>query len=126
MRGIPLDRLSYVGGSDARTILGEDQKALLRLWQEKRGELAPEDLSGNLLVQFGGATEELNRRWFERETGHSIGAVQRFVRHPKLDWMGATLDGIVPGLPLDPHRRGEVGLHGGRGRPRLPDRPVAG
>ena len=69
---------------------------MLRLWQEKRGEIEPEDLSGNLLVQFGGATEELNRRWFERETGHSIGAVQRFVRHPKLDWMGATLDGIVP------------------------------
>jgi predicted phage-related endonuclease len=89
-------RTSYIGGSDARTILGEDEKALFRLWQEKRGELEPEDLSGNLLVQFGGATEELNRRWFERATGHSIGAVQRFVRHPKLDWMGATLDGIVP------------------------------
>src|SRR5215207_7929630 len=58
MRGIPLDRLSYVGGSDARTILGKDENALLRLWQEKRGELAPEDLSGNLIVQFGCATEE--------------------------------------------------------------------
>src|SRR5215207_10089805 len=88
-----LDRASYIGGSDARTILGEDEKALFRLWQEKRGEIEAEDLSGNLLVQFGGATEELNRRWFERETGHSIGAVQRFVRHPKLEWMGATLDG---------------------------------
>jgi len=90
------DRCSYLGGSDARTILGKDENALLRLWQEKRGDLAPEDLSGNLLVQFGCATEELNRRWFERETGHNIGAVQRFVRHPKLEWMGATLDGIVP------------------------------
>ena len=90
------DRCSYLGGSDARTILGKDENALLRLWQEKRGEIEPEDLSGNLLVQFGCATEELNRRWFERETGHSIGAVQRFVRHPKLEWMGATLDGIVP------------------------------
>ena len=89
-------RCEYIGGSDARTILGKDESALLRLWQEKRGEIAPEDLSGNLLVQFGCATEELNRRWFERETGHSIGAVQRFVRHPKLEWMGATLDGIVP------------------------------
>ena len=73
------DRCSYIGGSDARTILGKDEKALLRLWQEKRGEIEPEDLSGNLLVQFGGATEELNRRWFERETGHSIGAVQRLL-----------------------------------------------
>ena len=96
MRGIPLDRLSYVGGSDARTILGKDENALIRLWQEKRGEIEPEDLSGNLLVQFGCATEELNRRWFERETGRQLAQVQRFVRHPKLDWMGATLDGMVP------------------------------
>ena len=68
-------RCEYIGGSDARTILGEDEKALFRLWQEKRGEIEPEDLSGNLLVQFGGATEELNRRWFERETGRQLGAV---------------------------------------------------
>src|SRR5215213_6187147 len=89
-------RCEYIGGSDARTILGKDESALLRLWQEKRGEIQPEDLSGSLLVQFGCATEVLNRRWFTRETGHSIGAVQRFVRHPELEWMGATLDGLVP------------------------------
>jgi predicted phage-related endonuclease len=69
-------RTSYIGGSDARTILGSDESALVRLWQEKRGELEPEDLAANLLVQFGCATEELNRRWFERQTGQSIGAVQ--------------------------------------------------
>jgi predicted phage-related endonuclease len=91
-----LHRKSFIGGSDARTILGSDESALVRLWQEKRGELEPEDLADNLLVQFGCVTEELNRRWFERQTGHSIGAVQRFVRHPKLEWMGATLDGLVP------------------------------
>src|SRR3954466_11037506 len=91
----PPDRASYLGGSDARTILGTDEGALLRLWREKRGELAPEDLSGNLLVQFGCATEELNRRWFTRETGRELKEVQRFARHPTLDWMGATLDGMV-------------------------------
>src|SRR3954471_18963210 len=89
------DRTTYVGGSDARTILGTDENGLIRLWREKRGEVEPEDLSGNLLVQFGCATEELNRRWFTRETGRELGEVQRFVRHPTLDWMGATLDGMV-------------------------------
>jgi predicted phage-related endonuclease len=88
-------RSSYIGGSDAKTILGDDEIALLRLWQEKRGELEPEDLSGNLLVQFGCATEDLNRRWFENETGRRLGHIQHFIRHPKLDWMGATLDGLV-------------------------------
>ena len=33
--------------------------------REKRGEAEPEDLSGNLTVQLGKVTEDLNRRWFE-------------------------------------------------------------
>ncbi len=41
-------RRSFIGGSDARVIMGEDEAALLRLWREKRGEEEPEDLSDNL------------------------------------------------------------------------------
>jgi hypothetical protein len=33
--------------------MGTDDAALLRLWGEKRGEVEPEDLSGNLIVQLG-------------------------------------------------------------------------
>ncbi len=33
--------------------MGDDEAALVRLWQEKRGEIEPEDLSGNLIVQLG-------------------------------------------------------------------------
>src|SRR4051794_31464272 len=95
MATVRIDRKSYLGGSDARTILGNDEDALVRLWREKRAEAEPQDLSGNLLVQFGCFTEELNRRWFTRETGRELKQVQRFVRHPTLDWMGATLDGMV-------------------------------
>ena len=47
------NRRSFIGGSDARIIMGEDEAALLRLWREKRGEIEPEDLSGNLIVQLG-------------------------------------------------------------------------
>ena len=57
----PADRRYFVGGSDARIIMGDDEAALLRLWREKRGEIEPEDLSRNLIVQLGVATEELNR-----------------------------------------------------------------
>src|SRR3954449_2614604 len=89
------NRKSYIGGSDARTIMGRDEHALIRLWREKRGEVEPEDLTRNLLVQFGCVTEELNRRWFERETGRKLGAVQGCMRHSQLDLMGATLDGRV-------------------------------
>ena len=40
-------RRSFVGGSDARIIMGSDEPALLRLWREKRGEVEPDDLSKN-------------------------------------------------------------------------------
>ena len=42
---------------------------VVRLWQEKRGEVEPRDLSHNLVVQLGAVTEELNRRWYEANTG---------------------------------------------------------
>jgi predicted phage-related endonuclease len=91
------DRRSFVGGSDARIIMGSDEAALVRLWREKRGEAEPEDLSGNLIVQLGTATEELNRSWYERNTGRPVRDVQRWVRHSAILWMAATLDGIVEG-----------------------------
>ena len=77
------------------TIMGTDLTALHRLWREKRGEAEPEDLSGNLTVQLGKVTEDLNRRWFETNSGHQVIDVQKHVRHPALHWMGATLDGRV-------------------------------
>jgi predicted phage-related endonuclease len=89
------DRRYFIGGSDARIIVGDDEAALLRLWRVKRGEVEPEDLSGNLIVQLGCVTEELNRRWYEANTGGIITDVQRQVRHPTVRWMGATLDGRV-------------------------------
>ena len=58
--------MNFIGGSDARVIMGKDEKALLRLWQEKRGEVASLDLSGVLIVQLGMVTEDLNRRWYEK------------------------------------------------------------
>jgi predicted phage-related endonuclease len=88
-------RRSFIGGSDARIIMGADEAALIRLWREKRGEAEPEDLSGHLIVQLGRVTEELNRHWYERNTGQMVKDVQRQVRHPVNRWMGATLDGLV-------------------------------
>jgi len=86
-------RRSFIGGSDARIVMGSDEAALIRLWQEKRGEAEPRDLSGNLIVQLGIATEKLNRRWYEANTGQVVTDVQRRIRHPAIRWMAATLDG---------------------------------
>jgi predicted phage-related endonuclease len=92
-----LNRRSFIGGSDARVIMGTDEAALVRLWREKLGEAEPEDLSGNLIVQLGTATEALNRAWYERNSGRKITDVQRRVRHSAIGWMAATLDGVVEG-----------------------------
>jgi putative phage-type endonuclease len=91
------NRRYFIGGSDARIIMGCDEAALVRLWREKRGEAEPEDLSGNLIVQLGTVTEELNRSWYERNTGRQVRDVQRWVKHSAIPWMAATLDGIVEG-----------------------------
>src|SRR5436190_14970270 len=85
----PANRRFFIGGSDARTIMGMDGEALIRLWREKRGEAEPPDYSDSLLVQLGLATEPLNRRWYEKTTGQVIKDVQSWVRHPVVRWMAA-------------------------------------
>ena len=90
-------RRSFIGGSDARVIMGDDEAALFRLWREKRGEVEPEDLSANLIVQLGLVTEPLNRTWYERNTGQAVKDVQSRVQHPVNRWMAATPDGMVEG-----------------------------
>src|SRR5476651_104746 len=81
------NRLHFIGGSDARVIMGKDEKALLRLWREKRGEAAALDLSGVLIVQLGLVTEDLNRRWYELNSGHRISDIQRHAIHRTMPWM---------------------------------------
>ncbi|RXH42081.1 endonuclease [Bradyrhizobium zhanjiangense] len=95
MRFSPHDRRAFIGGSDVRIIMGDDQDELMRLWREKRGEIAPQDLSRNLVVQLGIATEALNRSWYQAATGQTITDIQKRMRHPVHSWMAATLDGMV-------------------------------
>ena len=73
------------------------RRPCIALWREKRGEADPEDLSGNLIVQLGLVTENLNRHWYERNTGQVIKNVQQRVRHPVIRWMAANSDGMVEG-----------------------------
>jgi predicted phage-related endonuclease len=89
------DRRHFIGGSDARIIMGKDEKALLGLWKEKRGEAAPVDLSAVLIVQLGFVTEDLNRRWYELNSGHRVSDIQRHAVHRSIPYMAATLDGLV-------------------------------
>ena len=62
-----------------------------RLWREKRGEREAEGPRPNLVVQLGSITEDLNRTWYERNSGNAVEDVQRRVRHPVHKWIGADL-----------------------------------
>ena len=97
----PIWRRSFIGGSDARIIMGSDEDALLRLWREKRGEVEPEDLSGNLIVQLGMVTEALNRDWYERNTGQTDR-----MRATSAPASCAPVDGGDPRRRRRGHRRG--------------------
>lgn len=90
-----LRRRASIGGSDANIILSGDRERIHRLWQEKRGEAEPEDLSGKLAVMLGCWTEEFNRRWFERLSGRTIVASGRALTCSQHAWRTCTLDGLV-------------------------------
>jgi hypothetical protein len=79
------DRRRFIGGSDARIIMGQDEKALIRLWQEKRG-------GQNLIVQLGVVTEDLNRVWYKRNAVQS-GLTCRFFEET---WRGSRSFGDAP------------------------------
>jgi predicted phage-related endonuclease len=110
------DRRTYIGGSEARILMGSDAAAVMRLWREKRGNIPSRDLSRDLPVQLGSATEALNRRWFEQETGLTVSAVQHFCHHPTVPFMAATLDGLVeqPSSGSPDQRTSEAKTRGSR------------
>jgi hypothetical protein len=75
--------------------MGNDEAPQSACGAKDAGETKPEDLSGNLIVQLGTMTEDLNRTWYERNTGRTVGDVQRLVKHSAIPWMAATLDGVI-------------------------------
>jgi len=65
------DRRAFIGGSDARNVMGEDEAALVRFSKEKRAEIEPEDV-----------TEHLNQHWYETNIRQSENGV-RIQSHPQ-------------------------------------------
>jgi predicted phage-related endonuclease len=88
-------RRAGVGGSDANIIMGGDEKAILKLWEEKVGRSEPEDLSDVFRVQLGLVTEDFNADWFFKKTNLPVIARGEMVKG-KIDFMRSTLDGQIP------------------------------
>ena len=86
-----LQRRKFIGGSDAGRVMSGDWISLFR---EKTGRAEPEDLSNNLAVQIGSATEEFNAHWYEKQTGRTIGRRGEFIPSATYPFMAANLDGV--------------------------------
>lgn len=77
-------RRGRIGASDARRIMAGEW---LEVWQEKTGRRAEPDLSDNMLVQIGIATEPLHARLYAARTGIQVvpAAGKTFV-HQSFGW----------------------------------------
>lgn len=91
-------RRGSIGSSDAAAALGLDpHKTPFRLWQEKRGEIEPEDLSQNMAVRLGIKLEPVVAEFFEEETGKRLHHVNRQIIHPTRSYMTCNIDRRVVG-----------------------------
>ena len=94
-------RVRSIGGSDANTIMGGDETAILSLWEQKTGRRPPDDLTGVLPVVMGSFTEPLNLAWFTKQTGLTVTRQGEHLAHQKDTWRTATLDGFSDGAVVE-------------------------
>lgn len=89
-------RTSYIGGSDAACIVGENPwKTNQELWEEKTGRRKPEDISGNPAVKYGTMAEEHLRELFKLDYPElRVEYVENnFWTNTEKPWAHASLDG---------------------------------
>lgn len=88
-------RSKVIGGSDANVIMGGDEDALMRLWEQKTGRSEGEDLSNVIQVQLGAFTEPFNIQWFEKQTGRTVTHQGDELLSMEYPVMACTLDGLT-------------------------------
>lgn len=86
-------RKSHLGASEAATILGVGYETPVDLWMRRTGR-APEVVETDAM-RWGRLLEPLVLDEYERVTGRKVDARQRFVLHPTLAHLCATLDGVA-------------------------------
>jgi len=96
-------RKSSIGASDVRIICNGTDEQIERLWREKTGKAAPDDLSDNIHAQFGHFIETFHRMWFEGRANNTIIKVNNRVEgEGELYGSHVTLDGFINKLePFD-------------------------
>lgn len=92
------ERKTGIGGSDAAAALGHSPwKTPYQLYLEKRGEVPEEDISGKPVVEWGLRLEDVIADAYADKMGVKVHRVNRMLRHPKYDFILASLDRRVVG-----------------------------
>ena len=84
-----MERIGFIGGSDAVQIMHGDWQ---KLWEIKTGRVQPDDLSNNFTVQSGVWNEQFILNWFEKQSQLSIDKQQVSVYK---DHHGVPLKGTI-------------------------------
>ena len=96
-------RKGRLTASRVAVLMNGDAEGILRLYREMIGEEQEENLDDVWPVQLGIVTEELNLRWYERNSGSPVTRRGEVVVHPKYPWAACTLDGydIALNCPIE-------------------------
>jgi len=91
-------RKTGIGGSDAATLLYlNPYKTPYELWQEKTGQVIPEDISEKFAVKRGNDMEALVCKWFSEETDLVAHRVNKTLTNPDFPFMVGHIDRRIVG-----------------------------
>jgi len=92
------ERKTGIGGSDAAAVVGiSPWKTPFQVYQEKRGEVEDEDLSGNEAVEWGLRLEDVVADAYVDRTGRKVRRANALQRHPLFDFVVGNFDRVVVG-----------------------------
>lgn len=92
-----------IGASEVAALFDESPYlTAFELWHQKAGNLPRVDLDDNERVQAGNHMEPAIAAWTAEKTGWRIQKVRRYLTHPIIQGMGASLDYEIIGHPRGP------------------------
>lgn len=92
-------RRAGLGGSDVAAAIGISRwKTPVELWQEKTGQVEPEDISDREFVQWGQLLEDVIADEWARRHGHKVRRSNITRVDAELDFLRANIDRDVVGL----------------------------
>jgi putative phage-type endonuclease len=93
-------RRKHIGSSEVAALFGLDERrTLFELWHQKAGNIPEPELSDDDRIFWGTVLEPAIARGIAERQGWKIRKVRRYVEHPALPGMGASLDFEIYGHP---------------------------